>query len=105
MPRNLITTSFLSVGLLIATFVQPVEDAAKRNIPFVVTDDVGVDQMKLFGYGGGLASAQTLMLDSLAGAGVMFRNTWDPTECSASCVNSRQPLSPASSRDSSASNA
>ena len=101
MPRNMIMTAFLFVGLLMATFAHPVEAAAKRNIPFVVTDDVGVDQMKLFGYGGGLAQAQTPILDSLAGAGVMFRSTRDSPECSARRASFRQPPS----RDGSASNA
>ena len=81
MLRNLITTAFVFVGLLTATLVQPVEAAAKPNILFVVMDDVGVDQMKLFGYGGGLAPAQTPVLNSLAEAGVMFRNTWASPEC------------------------
>ena len=95
MLRNLITTAFLFVGLLTATLVQPVEAAAKPNILFVVMDDVGVDQMKLFGYGGGLAPAQTPVLDSLAEAGVMFRNTWASPECSpsrASFFTGRYPL-------------
>ena len=95
MLRNLITTAFLFVGLLTATLVQPVEAAAKPNILFVVMDDVGVDQMKLFGYGGGLAPAQTPVLNSLAEAGVMFRNTWASPECSpsrASFFTGRYPL-------------
>ena len=95
MLRNLITTAFLLVGLLTATLVQPVDAAAKPNILFVVMDDVGVDQMKLFGYGGGLAPAQTPVLDSLAEAGVMFRNTWASPGCSPSCVSfftGRYPL-------------
>ncbi|MEI6537630.1 MAG: sulfatase-like hydrolase/transferase [Verrucomicrobiaceae bacterium] len=95
MLRILITTAFLFVGLLVATHVQPAEAADKPNILFVIMDDVGVDQLKLFGYGGGVTPAKTPVLDSLAAAGVMFRNTWASPECSPSRVsffNGRYPF-------------
>lgn len=53
----------------------------KPNILFVIMDDVGVDQMKSFGYGGNTPPNMPNM-DAVAGAGVRFRNTWSMPECS-----------------------
>ena len=53
----------------------------KPNILFIVMDDVGVDQMRIFGYGG--VDAPSLpSIDTLAKAGVMFRNAWAMPTCS-----------------------
>ncbi len=55
------------------------------NILFFIMDDVGIDQMQTFGYGG-LPPAQprTPNIDAIAQAGVRFRNTWSMPECSPS---------------------
>jgi hypothetical protein len=53
------------------------------NILFVALDDVGVDQMQSFGYGGATPPAVP-NLDAIAAAGVRFRNTWSTPECSPS---------------------
>lgn len=56
-------------------------DTTQPNILFVIMDDVGIDQMSVFGYGG----AQPPVLpniDTVAAAGVRFRNTWSMPECS-----------------------
>lgn len=48
-------------------------------------DDVGIDQMKVFGYGGvgqGIAGPDLPNIDAVAHAGVRFRNTWSMPECS-----------------------
>ncbi|MDM0014697.1 sulfatase-like hydrolase/transferase [Variovorax sp. J22P168] len=68
--------------------------SAKPNILFVVMDDVGVDQMKSFGYGGSTPPGMPNM-DAVAGAGVRFRNTWSMPECSpgrAAMFSGRFPL-------------
>jgi arylsulfatase A-like enzyme len=59
--------------------------AAKQrpNILFIIMDDVGIDQMKIFGYGGGTAPL-TPNIDAIAHAGVRFRNVWAMPECSPS---------------------
>lgn len=44
-------------------------------------DDVGIDQMASFGYGGAKAPSMPNM-DAIAAAGVRFRNTWSMPECS-----------------------
>jgi len=44
-------------------------------------DDVGVDQMKSFGYGGSTPPRMP-NIDAVASAGVRFRNTWSMPECS-----------------------
>jgi arylsulfatase A-like enzyme len=52
----------------------------RPNILFVIMDDVGVDQMKSFGYGGSTPPS-TPNIDAVAVAGVRFRNTWSMPEC------------------------
>ena len=54
------------------------------NILFVVMDDVGVDQMKLYGYGASPEPAQTPTIDELAAKGVVFANAWAMPDCSPS---------------------
>ena len=54
------------------------------NILFIIMDDVGIDQLKAFGYGG-LTPPQTPNINAIAKAGVRFRNTWAMPEC---CIRS-----------------
>jgi len=53
------------------------------NILLFILDDVGIDQMKTFGYGGATAP-RTPNIDTIATAGVRFRNVWTMPECSPS---------------------
>lgn len=53
------------------------------NILFVIMDDVGIDQMQTFGYGGDDPPA-TPTIAALADGGVKFRNTWSMPACSTS---------------------
>ena len=46
-------------------------------------DDVGIDQMQIFGYGGA-TPPRTPNIDAIARAGVRFRNAWAMPECSPS---------------------
>ncbi len=57
--------------------------AGPPNILFVVLDDVGMDQMKVFGYGG-VTAPRTPNIDAIANAGIGFRNFWAMPECSPS---------------------
>ena len=57
--------------------------AGRPNILFFVLDDVGMDQMKVFGFGGATAP-RTPNIDAIASAGVAFRNFWSMPECSPS---------------------
>jgi len=53
------------------------------NILFITIDDVGVDVLRAFGYGGELSPpADTVSIDAIANAGVRFRNTWSMPTCS-----------------------
>ena len=54
--------------------------SAKPNILFIVLDDLGVDQMTSYGYGGA-APARTPNLTAIARAGVQFRNAWAMPDC------------------------
>ncbi|WP_322994729.1 sulfatase-like hydrolase/transferase [Castellaniella sp.] len=55
--------------------------ASNPNILFVIMDDVGIDQMKIFGYGGEMWPILP-NINAVAQAGVRFRNTWSMPECS-----------------------
>ena len=87
-PRWLVWGAAWLVGLILggcsssstSDAVPPVADNPP-NILFVIMDDVGIDQMKVFGYGG--ATAPSLPnIDAVAMAGVRFRNAWSMPECS-----------------------
>ena len=57
-------------------------------------DDVGIDQMRVFGYGAD-NQPRTPNIDTIARAGVRFRNAWAMPECSPSRVSfftGRYPL-------------
>jgi hypothetical protein len=65
------------------------------NIIFFILDDVGIDQMTAFGYGGTVDVPQTPVIDTLVKGGVIFRNTWAMAECSPSRAmffNGRYPI-------------
>ncbi len=53
----------------------------KPNILFVIMDDVGIDQMASFGYGGATPPPMP-NITAIAQAGIKFRNTWSLPECS-----------------------
>ncbi|TCO73235.1 sulfatase-like hydrolase/transferase [Chromatocurvus halotolerans] len=59
------------------------EPASTPNILFIVMDDLGVDQLPAFGYGG-QTPARTPNIDSIAESGVRFRNAWSMPTCSPS---------------------
>jgi Sulfatase len=54
---------------------------ARPNILFIIMDDVGIDQMQIFGYGG-TTPPLTPNINAIARAGVRFRNVWAMPECS-----------------------
>src|SRR5262252_6570073 len=64
----------------------PPKSPRTPNILFFIMDDVGIDQMKVFGYGGlpPEVPPRTPNIDAIAHAGVRFRNTWAMPECSPS---------------------
>ncbi|TCO75868.1 sulfatase-like hydrolase/transferase [Chromatocurvus halotolerans] len=67
---------------------------ARPNILFVVLDDVGMDQMEIFGFGGATAPA-TPTIGELASSGVSFSDTWAMPACSvtrAAMFEGRFPL-------------
>src|SRR3546814_12070430 len=60
---------------------QPPDEAQASNILFVIMDDVGIDQMASFGYGGATPPSMP-NIDAIARAGVRFQNEWSMPECS-----------------------
>ena len=77
-----ISIAFVLHGLapIAAAAAEPPE---RPNILFIVLDDVGMDQMKVFGYGGATAP-RTPNINAIAEHGVAFRNFWAMPECSPS---------------------
>lgn len=68
--------------------------AAKPNILFIILDDVGIDQLALFGYGS-KPNARMPNLAKIARHGVKFSNVWAMPECSpsrAAFFTGRYPL-------------
>jgi arylsulfatase A-like enzyme len=61
----------------------PKKNDSPPNILFVLMDDVGMDQMQIFGYGG-VQPPATPNLAEIADAGIRFRNTWSMPACSTS---------------------
>lgn len=76
--------------------VPPEPAEALPNIITVITDDTGIDQFAVFGYGGDPEEqASTPNIDALARAGVRFRNTWSHPSCGptrSSLLNGRYTL-------------
>jgi len=71
-------------GLLAAGSGKPAEAAqSKPNIIFVILDDVGIDQLAVFG-NGGAAPPKTPNMALIAERGVKFTNVWAAPECSPS---------------------
>jgi hypothetical protein len=76
---------------------RPIHANGTPNILFIIMDDVGIDQMRIFGYGGLTPNSapNTPNIDTIARAGIRFRNTWAMPECSPSRViffQGRYPL-------------
>lgn len=72
----------------------PFSETAPPNILFVIMDDVGVDQLSAFGYGGAEPPSMP-SIGAIADAGVRFRNTWSMPECSpgrSALMTGRYPL-------------
>jgi len=66
-----------------AQTADPAAATTRPNILFVILDDVGIDQLKLFGFGG-LLPAALPNLALIAKQGVKFTNVWAMPECSPS---------------------
>ena len=87
--RNHRSASWLAcVGMMLASLlpVAPIDAQSlpeSPNILFIVLDDVGIDQMKAFGYGGA-TPPRTPNIDTIASSGLRFRNFWAMPECSPS---------------------
>ncbi|MBY0274424.1 sulfatase-like hydrolase/transferase [Candidatus Binatia bacterium] len=85
------TRSALAAGIALVLLASACSDSGGTgsdstpppNILFITMDDVGVDQLTSFGYGGA-TPASTSSLDAIGAAGVRFRNTWSTPECSPS---------------------
>ncbi len=93
--RNRVTGKCLAAMLCIALALPGVAAARKKpNILLIIMDDVGIDQMRTFGYAQD-NQPRLPNIDTIAEAGVRFRNAWAMPECSPSRVSvftGRYPL-------------
>ena len=78
---SFLLSGWLAVNLVPVSQADPVQK--RPNILFVIMDDVGIDQLRSFGYGG-LTPPSTPVLDLIAKKGIRFRNVWAMPECSPS---------------------
>ncbi|MFL6446784.1 MAG: sulfatase-like hydrolase/transferase [Bryobacteraceae bacterium] len=78
---SLLLSACLALNLVPVTQADPIQK--RPNILFIIMDDLGVDQLRSFGYGG-LTAPKTPVLDLIAKKGVRFRNVWSMPECSPS---------------------
>ena len=74
------------LGLMAATPAlagasSPSSSTSKPNVLLVLTDDLGLDQLQTYGYGG-LSAPATPNLQSVSNAGLTFRNAWTMPACS-----------------------
>ena len=60
---------------------EPPPSAELPNILFIVIDDLGVDQLSQYGFGG-VTPPATPNIDAIAESGVRFRNAWSMPTCS-----------------------
>jgi Sulfatase len=72
-----------SAGLALTAPASAKPPEKRPNILLFILDDVGIDQMTSFGYGGATAP-RTPSIDTIASEGVRFRNLWTMPECSPS---------------------
>ncbi|QGM98191.1 sulfatase-like hydrolase/transferase [Methylocystis parvus] len=61
----------------------PPSSSRLPNILMILTDDVGIDQIRTMGYGG-VTAPPTPNIDAIANAGVRFRDMWAMPACSTS---------------------
>jgi len=77
-----VLTACLDSGGGSASIESPPPDTTdKPNLILIIADDVGVDQLSSFGFGG-LQPPATPTITSLAASGVSFTNTWSMPTCS-----------------------
>jgi hypothetical protein len=79
------SNSIACAAILLAVLTLGVAHAApkKPNILFVIMDDVGMDQMSLFGYGGA-EPPKMPNIEQIAHSGLQFSNSWAMPACSTS---------------------
>jgi arylsulfatase A-like enzyme len=92
------TASAVSLSVLLLAACGGSDDApapaAPPNILFVIMDDVGIDQMRDFGYGG-VTPPSMPNITEIADAGIRFHNTWSMPACTTSravIFEARYPL-------------
>ncbi len=81
--NGIVAAVLLAAGIFGLSTAQAQPRGDPPNILYFVLDDVGIDQMRVFGYGGATAP-RTPNIDAIAKAGVAFRNFWTMPECSPS---------------------
>jgi arylsulfatase A-like enzyme len=81
--RLFVGAAALAFGIALAQHNADSQRLRRPNILFIILDDVGIDQLRIFNpYQ--LTPPATPNIDAVASAGVMFTNMWTMPECSPS---------------------
>ena len=81
--KTLVLSALLTTGIVLAAQSNSANAAQKKpNFLVFLTDDAGMDQLRLYGYNSTPAAAPTPNLASLQQAGLTFRNAWTMPACS-----------------------
>ena len=81
--KAMLVATLVAGGVALAVQPSPALAAKKRtNILLFLTDDIGMDQLELYGYNSIPQAPSTPNLASLQTAGLTFRNAWTMPACS-----------------------
>jgi hypothetical protein len=79
--RLILMNLIAAAGLGNIAIARAASNSKLPNIVLVIMDDIGIDQWKLFGYGGDTPAA-LLNIETIANGGVRFHNMWSMPACS-----------------------
>ena len=78
-----VATVLFVAGMALAAHTSPATAATKKpNVLMLLTDDVGIDQLQIYGYNSTMPAPPTPNLVALQNAGLTFRNSWTMPACS-----------------------
>ena len=81
--HNLVASALAVAGILFSVVPAPAIAASKKpNVLVILTDDLGLDQLQIYGYNSSLPAPPTPNLVALQAAGLTFRNAWTMPACS-----------------------
>ena len=80
--KALLASAVLIGGMALAASAPAMAASKKPNVLMLLTDDIGMDQLQIYGYNSTLPAPPTPNLEALQSAGLTFRNSWTMPACS-----------------------